>query len=295
MAVKIIAHRGANHQAPQNTLPAFETAFAMQTDGIETDVHLTADGVPVICHNYEIDETSNGRGSISKMTLETFKSYDFGTHFGEAFKDTPAPTLEELLALCASQTFEILNIELKPSRENDVSVVAKTIDMVKQFGLFDRLLISSFSTHMLTEAKKVDRFCRTALLYSPNRKEFFRLMGREDAFGKALGVSALHPEVPGHTAACAEGARGRHSRERVDSQRAERAAQIRKNGRGRADHRRAGRSAAHPDGRRTADNRIKTKRRTAVVPSSCTDVANARICLCNPILPRPAKNMQTFF
>ncbi len=193
MSVKIIAHRGANRLAPQNTLPAFAKAFELRADGLETDVHLTQDGVPVICHNYEIDETSNGRGSISKMTLETFKSYDFGSYFGDAFKDTPAPTLAELLALCAEQSFEILNIELKPSRENDVSVVGKTIDLVKEYGLSDRLLISSFSTHMLTQAKKLDRHCETALLYSPNRREFYRMLGREDRFALALGVSALHP------------------------------------------------------------------------------------------------------
>ena len=74
MAVKIIAHRGANRYAPQNTIPAFEKAFELGADGLETDVHLTSDGVPVICHNYTIDELSNGKGTISEMTFEQSKS-----------------------------------------------------------------------------------------------------------------------------------------------------------------------------------------------------------------------------
>ena len=62
---KIIAHRGANRLAPQNTMPAFETAVNMGVDGFETDVHLTSDGEIVLCHNYTIDETSDGSGRMS--------------------------------------------------------------------------------------------------------------------------------------------------------------------------------------------------------------------------------------
>ena len=61
MSCKVIAHRGTNKKAPQNTIPAFVTAINEGTDGFETDVHLTKDGIPVICHNYTIDATSDGR------------------------------------------------------------------------------------------------------------------------------------------------------------------------------------------------------------------------------------------
>ena len=193
MAVKIISHRGANRYAPQNTLPAFQKAFELGTDGIETDVHLTRDGVPVICHNYTIDGLSNGKGAIREMTLEQFKSYDFGFYFSDKFTDTSAPTLEELLALCRDYDFEILNIELKPSKENDFSVVKKTIDMVKEYGLYDKLLISSFSVHMLIEAQKQDRTCKTAFLYSPEKKDFHRVGRRVEKFAREINASALHP------------------------------------------------------------------------------------------------------
>ena len=71
---KVISHRGANKQAPQNTIPAFEKSLEIGVDGFETDVHMSRDGVPVICHNYTIDETSNGIGAISDMTLEQLRS-----------------------------------------------------------------------------------------------------------------------------------------------------------------------------------------------------------------------------
>lgn len=193
MAVKIIAHRGANRYAPQNTLPAFEKAFELESDGIETDVHLTSDGVPVICHNYNIDGLSNGKGAIREMTLEQFKGYDFGSYFSDKFTDTPAPTLEELLELCANKKLEILNLEIKPPKENDFSIVKKTIDMVKAFGLYDSMLLSSFSANVLIEAKKIDRACKTAYLYSPDKKDFYRVGRRIEKFAREIGACALHP------------------------------------------------------------------------------------------------------
>ena len=99
MSVKVIAHRGACKVAPQNTMPAFEKGLELDVDGFETDVHLTADGVPVLCHDYEIEETSNGHGKITSMTLDELREFDFGSYFSEEFKDTKIPTLEEFLTL----------------------------------------------------------------------------------------------------------------------------------------------------------------------------------------------------
>ena len=80
---KVISHRGANRVAPQNTIPAFKKSLEIGCDGFETDIHLTVDGHPVICHNYTIDETSNGSGEVKSKTLEELRSYDFGSYFSD--------------------------------------------------------------------------------------------------------------------------------------------------------------------------------------------------------------------
>ena len=67
---KILGHRGASAQAPENTKAAFEMAYKMGADGIETDLQLAADGTIVVHHNYRVDGTSNGTGAICRMTLE---------------------------------------------------------------------------------------------------------------------------------------------------------------------------------------------------------------------------------
>lgn len=191
--VKIIAHRGANKYAPQNTLPAFEKAIALGATGFETDVHITKDGVPVICHNYTINETSNGMGSISSYTVDELKKFDFGSYYSHRFADTRIPTLDEFLELVASSVIEVMNIELKSPREKESGIVEKTIKAVKKFGLFNRLLISSFDPKLLVEAKKIDPRCQTGFLYSPAHPETIHGHIAPIAFAKHIGVDALHP------------------------------------------------------------------------------------------------------
>ena len=173
---KVISHRGANKVAPQNTIPAFEKSLEIGCDGFETDIHLTADGYPVICHNYTIDETSDGKGEVRTKTLEELRTYDFGSYFSEEFKGTKLPTLEEFLDVSSKGDIEIMNIEIKPPLDGNLEIVAKTIDAVKEKGLFDKLLISSFSSEVLVECKRIDPNCKTGFLYAPNKHHFYKTM-----------------------------------------------------------------------------------------------------------------------
>ena len=111
--ILIQAHRGASKRAAQNTVPAFEKAILMGADGIETDVHLTKDGIPVICHNYDIDSTSNATGFIADKTFDELRQYDFGSYFSSVYENTKIPALEELFALCAPSGLKIINVEIK--------------------------------------------------------------------------------------------------------------------------------------------------------------------------------------
>lgn len=193
-ACKVISHRGANLVAPQNTIPAFEKSLEIGVDGFETDIHLSADGVPVVCHNYTIDETSDGSGEVKAMTLEQLRSYDFGKWFNDDFKGTKIPTLEEFLVLCETADIEIMNIEIKPPLDGNMEIVEKTINAVKEHGLFDKLLISSFSPEVLVECKKIEPECKTGFLYSPNKKFFYKTMlfGYVE-FAKKIKADFLHP------------------------------------------------------------------------------------------------------
>lgn len=189
----VISHRGANRYAPQNTLPAFEKGYALGADGYETDVHITKDGKIVLCHNYTIDETSDGCGEIANKTLADLKGYDFGKYFSDKFKGTEIPTIDEFLSFVATTDITVLNIEIKSPKQGETAIVSETIKAVKEHGLFDKLLISSFDPKLLVEAKKIDKSCKTGFLYAPNHMIFFRMAHKPVAFAKEIGADALHP------------------------------------------------------------------------------------------------------
>lgn len=189
----VIAHRGANKYAPQNTMHAFKKAYEIGCDGFETDVHITKDGKIVICHNYTIDETSTGKGKISDMTLDELKGYDFGSYYSKKYEDTQLPTLDEFLSFVETTDISVLNIEIKSPKEKETAIVKETIKAVKEHDLFDRLLISSFDPRLLIEAKTIDSKCKTGFLYSPKSPTLLQMIWRQLRFTKSIGCDAVHP------------------------------------------------------------------------------------------------------
>lgn len=194
--IKVISHRGANRYAPQNTIAAFKKAVELKADGFETDVHLTKDGELVICHNYTIDETSNGKGNIADKTLAELQGYDFGGYFSPKFANEKIPTVKEFLEVVKESEIECLNIEIKSPLNNETYIVDETIKLVKESGLFDRLIISSFDPKILTRAKEIDELCKTGYLYSVNKKITYqnKMITNYVQYAKSIGADALHPQ-----------------------------------------------------------------------------------------------------
>jgi glycerophosphoryl diester phosphodiesterase len=94
----LVAHRGASHDAPENTLPAFELAWHQGADAIEGDFHLTADGGIVCLHDADTARTAGGRKLVVAETpLAELRKLDVGAWKGERWKGTPPPTLAEVL------------------------------------------------------------------------------------------------------------------------------------------------------------------------------------------------------
>ena len=194
MACSIISHRGANTYAPQNTIPAFKKSLEIGVDGFETDVHCTKDGKLIICHNYTVDETSNGTGKVEEMTFDELRKLDFGSYFSSEFAGTQLPTIDEFLECSVSDEIKIMNIEIKAPENGDITIADKTIAAVKEHGLFDKLLISSFSPEILVQCKKVDKNCKTGFLYSPQNKICYtQMLFNYAGFLKEIGCEYSHP------------------------------------------------------------------------------------------------------
>ncbi len=192
--INIIAHRGANKVAPQNTLPAFRKAIEMKADGFENDVHLTKDAIPVVCHNYDIDQTSDGSGFIRDYTYEELLKFDFGSYFSPEFAGTKIPTLDEFYELCTDM--KVINVEIKSPRDGRLDeIVSKTIESAKKLNLCDRLIISSFDPEVLLKVKDIDSFVKTGILYDPNSAIAEEICDDLAAYAKKIRVDALHPYI----------------------------------------------------------------------------------------------------
>ena len=73
---KNFAHRGYSGKYPENTMLAFRKAVEAGADGIELDVQLTKDGVPVIIHDELVDRTTDGKGLVKDMSLTQLRQLD---------------------------------------------------------------------------------------------------------------------------------------------------------------------------------------------------------------------------
>jgi glycerophosphoryl diester phosphodiesterase len=80
----VFAHRGGAKLAPENTLVAFTSGLSYGAEGLELDVHLSRDGVPVVIHDATLERTTSGNGPVSARTAAELAALDAGAKFGAA-------------------------------------------------------------------------------------------------------------------------------------------------------------------------------------------------------------------
>ncbi|HBL85454.1 MAG: hypothetical protein A2Y17_02790 [Clostridiales bacterium GWF2_38_85] len=184
---RVWAHRGASAYAPENTMPAFELADKMNSDGIEIDVHRTADGIIVVNHDHTIDRTSTGKGVIAEMTLAQIREYDISNPnvFGDKFAGTKMSTLAEVYDFIKSTDMTI-NVEIKGDGAEYVKAV---YDVAKYVGIDnEKIIFSTFWHKNITDLLAIDKSVYTAPLYDKLEDPY--------NYSKNLGAYALHPSYP---------------------------------------------------------------------------------------------------
>ncbi len=138
--VAIYAHRGASVEFPENTMAAFRRALELGVEGIELDVHVSSDGVPVVIHDDSVDRTTNGSGKVSELTVEQLQRLDAGN--GETI-----PTLGEVLDLVGDR----LHVDIEIKANDAADAVLRELD-----GRDTRWLISSFRWDVLKYVRSRD-------------------------------------------------------------------------------------------------------------------------------------------
>jgi len=172
---RVLAHRGANRMAPENTLAAFARAVALGADGVELDVHRTADDRLVVRH-----DAAGPQGLLCDLRLAEVRA---------ALPEVP--TLEEALDVCRGR---LVNVEIKNSpHEGDWDpterAAAVLVDLLAARESRDDVLVSSFNLPSIDRVRSLEPGVATALL----------TVGTDPLQGLLVadshGHRALHPDV----------------------------------------------------------------------------------------------------
>lgn len=151
----IIAHRGASHEAPENTLEAVRLAALVGADAAEIDVRPSADGVPIVLHDATLDRTTNGAGPVRERTYEEIRrlSAGYARRFGDRFQAAYVPTFAEVLGLARELGLR-LAIEIK-TEQPEPELVSEVVEQVEAAGMVERVWIWSFLWQNLAAVREL--------------------------------------------------------------------------------------------------------------------------------------------
>ncbi|OYO17287.1 glycerophosphodiester phosphodiesterase [Enemella dayhoffiae] len=181
---QVWAHRGASAYSPENTIEAFRLAEQQGADGVELDVHLSADGEVVVIHDETVDRTSDGTGEVSQMTLESLRGLDFSNGL-DGFRDVRIPTLAEVFEELRPGGM-LINLELKTNLNFQPGIEARVVRLIRDLRMGERVLVSSFNHHSLKTVQQAAPEIQLGLLFSE-----ILLMPWE--YARSFGAVAIHP------------------------------------------------------------------------------------------------------
>ena len=186
MRTLILGHRGSKGTAPENTLASFKKALLTGCDGLELDVHLSKEGIPVVIHDETVDRTTDATGFVSSYTIRELKEMDAGSWFHRAYHGEQIPTLEEILILLSEEKFVgLLNIELKTDKIAYENIEEIVLNLVKAYRPNYQVVYSSFNYETLERVLIEDRNAEIGILFGK--------MGREtDNLPSGASVLAWH-------------------------------------------------------------------------------------------------------
>lgn len=166
----ILGHRGASAIAPENTLAAFSQALSDGADGIEFDVRLSSDGVPMVIHDSTLNRTGLISGTVRDLTAAQLSQVDVGSWFGkriepQTFAGERIPTLSEVFALFAE--YGVLYVEMKCDEDEGPDLASAVVTEILAHEMKDRVVVESFNLAAIAGVKNFAPDIKTAALFEP--------------------------------------------------------------------------------------------------------------------------------
>lgn len=172
------AHRGASEYCPENTLVSFYAGICLGANGIETDVRLTKDGVPVLFHDSTLKRLAGVDLPVAELTFDELQAYTFVKN-GIADKIV---SLDTFLRLFAFRDIKFA-IELKaPGTEE------KTAELIEKYGIRDKCVVTSFDFDKVRRMKEILPTIGIGLLVREHSPETLREL-------KEIGGTELCPNA----------------------------------------------------------------------------------------------------
>lgn len=206
----LVAHRGAQAEAPENTYAAFEKAIQRGADGIELDIQLTADGVPIVFHDNTLSRIFGIDRPVTSFTIDEISGFDAGKWFSPAFVGEPIPTLEGVFQRYAGKTALLIEIKSLPfwgerleHRKDAALAVTNMIRRMAPGEKADRIFVLSFDQSILDivrlEAPGIKRIRNLDVLdgmhpYLPGRNRDLFAYGLDKAGLSTDIVKAAHEQ-----------------------------------------------------------------------------------------------------
>ena len=147
----VMAHRGNRIACPENTMASFRRALRDGADIIETDLHLSADGVVVCIHDATLERTTDGHGPVADKTLAELKTLS-ASYDRPEFVQERIPSLEELAAIIPEDV--ALALELKSDAFLQTEACLKMVACLDKTGVRDRTVALSFSLERLMAVRQ---------------------------------------------------------------------------------------------------------------------------------------------
>ena len=186
----IIGHRGASAIAPENTIAAFRLALEANADGVEFDVRLTKDSIPIVIHDDNLRRTGAVNKTVADLTLAELKEIDVGSWFTKGdFRNERVPTLFEVFELFA-QTSAVLYLEMKSESDQREALAQTCCDALAQTRLKDQVVVECFDLAAVELVKAIDPTIKTAALFEPTFRNTPLARSATKMIDKALAVGA---------------------------------------------------------------------------------------------------------
>jgi glycerophosphoryl diester phosphodiesterase len=170
----VFAHRGGRELGPENTIDAFDRGLAAGADGLELDVHLSADGIPVVHHDADLDRCTNRQGPISAVTAAALREVDAAWSFDDRGgfplrgRGIGVPTLAEVLARYPDIP---VIVEIKAANAETAHAVVHTIHEARAT---DRVCVGSFSQIAVDAVRALDPAIATSACSDESRRALYR-------------------------------------------------------------------------------------------------------------------------